>query len=669
MTNSTSITTTMGLEWPGIQLDLGGNSGVGIMLSVIGNFINGVGYVTQNVGHHQTRAKKLMFREMKKCKGNEGERLLQILENDVFKDSGEVGAHATAYAQVRLAEIKRAENGDEKACGPADAEAIEEILIEGPSMFNPTWFTGFIIYAVGSLLNAVALGFASPALIAPLEGLTLVTNAIVAPIVLPEQLRRMDMIGICVIVCGMALCVLFGPSNDTEWTVEDLVAQWGNSAMIGYTIGMLVVTFTLYQYSKCATSSLVAAGHYDPENGNHMSLGKGFYIALSYCWIAATLAAYNGLFTSAWSTALSSSISTGNNYFFVNTSCVSTAYFQVVAFATANFYMEYWKQKSLATFESLFIVPVFQVLLVVLVVTTTGIFYQDFEKMYSGPILLFIIGVLITCVGVAILSYQSEENKTDATEMLWEALENVEADWAVNLRKMHQQAAADNAKAKVGLFAQKLKGMVERRDSITCSHIEELEQLEMREQVLERLDDKELKAVIRELFSRIEVASLRLDDHKQACDAAMLRDVSSIAQLTAKQDVSNHMTAMGAGTSVHSFFSMAKESSALRVRMKKNNQETATIFKTLSKAKSRPASTAVSLSPSRPGSAVNKRPHSANLATRARKAQSSKVMPEPESKVDDRTPRRLEPLEASVGKESPVIVKDLDRESKDSDTR
>ena len=34
---------------------------------------------------------------------------------------------------------------------------------------------------------------------------------------------------------------------------------------------------------------------------------------------------------------------------------------QVVAFATANFYMEYWKQKSLATFESLFIVPVFQV--------------------------------------------------------------------------------------------------------------------------------------------------------------------------------------------------------------------------------------------------------------------------------------------------------------------
>ena len=46
-----------------------------------------------------------------------------------------------------------------------------------------------------SLLNAVALGFASPALIAPLEGLTLVTNAIVAPIVLPEQLRRMDMIG------------------------------------------------------------------------------------------------------------------------------------------------------------------------------------------------------------------------------------------------------------------------------------------------------------------------------------------------------------------------------------------------------------------------------------------------------------------------------------------
>ena len=48
-------------------------------------------------------------------------------------------------------------------------------------------------------------------------------------------------------------------------------------------------------------------------------------------------------------------------------------------------------------------------LLVLLTVSTAGIFYQDFDAMYSGQILIFVFGVLVTCVGVAILSLTDEE--------------------------------------------------------------------------------------------------------------------------------------------------------------------------------------------------------------------------------------------------------------------
>lgn len=221
------VTVAIGLEWPAFDMDMGGSVGVGLMLSVIGNIVNGIGYVTQNVGHHKTGARKCLYREMKNYAGDEQTRLEQILEEGLLKDCGPVGEQAEELAKLRLDEIKRAGDGSGKLKPNQDEGSIEAEIAAGPNQWtNPIWVTGFVIYAAGSLCNAAALGFAPAALIAPLDGLTLVTNAIVAPLVLPESLRFIDVIGISIIMAGVALCVLFGPSNDTEWTVEDLVKQW-----------------------------------------------------------------------------------------------------------------------------------------------------------------------------------------------------------------------------------------------------------------------------------------------------------------------------------------------------------------------------------------------------------------------------------------------------------
>ena len=92
-----------------------------------------------------------------------------------------------------------------------------------------------------------------------------------------------------------------------------------------------------------------------------LRLPGAFQCGIGFCWISATYAAYNNVFTSAWSTALSQSFA-GNNQFYVNAGCISTVYLQIALFVYFNYSMEIWKQRSLASFDSLFIVPVFQAL-------------------------------------------------------------------------------------------------------------------------------------------------------------------------------------------------------------------------------------------------------------------------------------------------------------------
>ena len=73
-TPAVSVSTFIGLEFPELALDLrwreplgffvnlcltplhgghSGSAGVGIFLSIIGNIVNGFGYVIQNLGHYQ----------------------------------------------------------------------------------------------------------------------------------------------------------------------------------------------------------------------------------------------------------------------------------------------------------------------------------------------------------------------------------------------------------------------------------------------------------------------------------------------------------------------------------------------------------------------------------------------------------------------------------------
>lgn len=67
-------------------------------------------------------------------------------------------------------------------------------------------------------MSCLAYGFAPASTIAPLGTTTLVSNAILAPVMLKEVFRKRDLIGVTLAVTGAAIVVL--SSNSEEVAVR-----------------------------------------------------------------------------------------------------------------------------------------------------------------------------------------------------------------------------------------------------------------------------------------------------------------------------------------------------------------------------------------------------------------------------------------------------------------
>ena len=81
-----------------------------------------------------------------------------------------------------------------------------------------------------SVLNPIccvlAMNYASPSILAPFSGLTLVWVILFSPMVNNEKPSRRQIFACCFIICGEVIVAIFGDhTNDEEVTVEDVVSS------------------------------------------------------------------------------------------------------------------------------------------------------------------------------------------------------------------------------------------------------------------------------------------------------------------------------------------------------------------------------------------------------------------------------------------------------------
>ena len=82
----------------------------------------------------------------------------------------------------------------------------------------------------------------------------------------------------------------------------------------------------------------------------------------------------------------------------------------------ANAFLEYWKQKALSQFGALYVVPIFQVILVVGGVVVGAVYFDEFAQLNRFELAMFIVSITFCLIGVGILSASSAGRDGDYYE-------------------------------------------------------------------------------------------------------------------------------------------------------------------------------------------------------------------------------------------------------------
>ena len=193
--------------------------------------------------------------------------------------------------------------------------------------------------------------------------------------------------------------VFFGPHNSEEYTADEILNRFSRTPFIIWSACIWAATGVGYAISKYIE-------HINERDGIRMdgtlNPRGSIFLALMYTSTKGVMGGYTMLFGKMFAEVAAES-GEGDNQF-----VKWETYLFFVLFLLFNFLMEYWRQKALNLFSTMYCVPLFQVTLVVFAVFTGAIFFDEFAEISTFYLIMFFVGVIIICIGVVILSVMTE---------------------------------------------------------------------------------------------------------------------------------------------------------------------------------------------------------------------------------------------------------------------
>lgn len=125
-----------------------------------------------------------------------------------------------------------------------EEEGLEEPAYKQKSYLkSPYWWAGIILMTTGEAGNFLAYGFAPASIVSPLGVVALISNCIIAPLMLKEPYRKRDGLGVLIAVGGAVTVVLSANDNNPKLgpdEIWDLISTWEFETYLGITIGVIV---------------------------------------------------------------------------------------------------------------------------------------------------------------------------------------------------------------------------------------------------------------------------------------------------------------------------------------------------------------------------------------------------------------------------------------------
>ncbi|CAG8473782.1 9843_t:CDS:2 [Cetraspora pellucida] len=117
-------------------------------------------------------------------------------------------------------------------------------------LHSKAWWAGLFLMVIGELGNFIAYAFAPASVIAPLGTVALISNVILAPIMLKERFRPQDLLGILIAIVGAVVVVINSKSDEVKEVIPTQFVLFTISAIIGSAI--LYNDFAEMDFWKCA---------------------------------------------------------------------------------------------------------------------------------------------------------------------------------------------------------------------------------------------------------------------------------------------------------------------------------------------------------------------------------------------------------------------------------
>mmetsp|Transcript_17420 Transcript_17420/g.21440 ORF Transcript_17420/g.21440 Transcript_17420/m.21440 type:complete len:426 (-) Transcript_17420:84-1361(-) len=302
------------------------------------------------------------------------------------------------------------------------------------------WIFGLIVVILGSIVNAISLSFAAQSIVLPLSSTTLVCNTILTIVVLHEPYSYLDLIGILWVIIGTTTAVVFGPRQQSRDFTSQYLKDRINDPSFQYCFwtlfGIAVVLFIsikiiecrdYYQNTKRKKLLMLLYEQNNKQATSVLSVGtvlrfhekfkksSSFYLftLFSYTYLASYSGATSFLFLKGFIEIISSA--------FIDAWETAFTYVTFGIFLILICALEYFRQKALRLYNSLYVIPIFQVGLIIYGTVLGGLFFNEFNQLSQLNLTFFFISLAITVCGVGLLAFgsiNSKDIKHENTELI-----------------------------------------------------------------------------------------------------------------------------------------------------------------------------------------------------------------------------------------------------------
>jgi magnesium transporter len=352
------------------------SSFIGIITAVVGNLLISFALNTQRYAHIRIEQEYNRSQETRNVNGHQKSRK---------QDYGST--------QEQIAEERRKKNlelgdGDEDTGDAESQRGQEKDDDEGRSSYlkSPYWWLGLVLMIIGEAGNFLAYGFAPASIVSPLGVVALISNCLIAPLMLKERFRKRDLLGVLIAIAGAVVVVLSARNTEAKLGPDELWETIERWEFLTYVIITLV--------------SIAVLIYIEPKYGRRTILVDLGLVALC--------GAYTALSTKGVSSLLSASL--------YKAFAFPIFYLLVLVLVVSALLQIRYLNRALQNYNSTQVIPTQFVLFTLSVIIGSAVLYRDFEHTTLEQIVKFVVGCLLTFFGVYLITSQRHESDDDAED-------------------------------------------------------------------------------------------------------------------------------------------------------------------------------------------------------------------------------------------------------------